>query len=99
MKSKNSALSAGTDTASFYLIAPEQLNHLIRDGEWLALYQSGDVNQADHLIMEKYHGDFDHTGMDGHHVYYHDSEVRKTAFSRRQSVLKVAAVYMEKYNE
>jgi hypothetical protein len=31
------AAEVGTDTASFYVIAPEQLHHIIEDGEWAKL--------------------------------------------------------------
>ena len=73
MKSKSADLSAVTDTATLYLLSPEQLYHLVVDGSWLSLYEEGKYDKADSLIKSQYFGDVDHMGRDGRHTYQHDA--------------------------
>ena len=67
------AALAGTDTASFYVIAPEQLHHIVEDGGWADLahhqWDHGEGSRTTQNDMEgtirQHGGAVFHTGGDG----------------------------------
>ena len=58
------AVQVNTDTASFYVLAPEQLKRLIEEGQWLQTYFQGKYPEAD-FIVRQHNGAVFHTGADG----------------------------------
>jgi len=75
-KKKKKAAQVGTDTAEIYAIAPEQLLHIIEDGEWKEWAdevfgnraKGGDIDKAlaeMERIIQQHGGAYFHTGSDG----------------------------------
>jgi len=58
------AAQVGTDTASIYAIAPEQLQRLIGGGKWAERWADGKFEDADTLLRQ-HGGAVWHTGADG----------------------------------